>query len=131
MVSYPPVEAAAEAEQELETHHGPVRVGIVGQVIPLKGHADLFRAAATLSAEGCSLELHVYGTGPSEHVQELHRLAHALGITSIVHLHGFERSLARIYRNLDIVAVPTRDEEGFGMVAAETVSHFYLRASPW
>lgn len=119
VVSYPPVEAAAESEQGLEVRQGPVRVGIVGQVIPSKGHSDLFHAVASLSAEGCSLELHVYGTGPSEHVQEVHRLAYAVGITSIVHFHGFERSRARIYRNLDVVAVPTRDKEAFGLVAAE------------
>lgn len=117
-VVYPPV--ALEAQERVRTAAaGPARIGIVGQIIPRKGHADLLTAAGNLATRSRDFTVHVYGRGSAELTEDLKAQARSLGIESRTHFHGYVADRAEIYRNLDIVVVPTRDDEALGLVAAE------------
>lgn len=119
-VVYPPVTLEPEVRAAVAAGepHAP-RIGIVGQIIPRKGHADLFVAAAELARRGHDFTLHIYGRGPADITAALEAQARSLGISSRTHFHGFVADRAQIYRGLDIVVVPTRDDEALGLVAAE------------
>lgn len=118
-VSYPPVSIdGAAGAVEVQRWRAP-RIGIVGQIIERKGHRDLLRALAPLAAAGREFTIEVYGSGPAEEQSALRELARAAGLESRVRFHGFVADREGIYHHLDIVVVPTRDEEAFGLVAAE------------
>jgi len=117
---YPPITLAPHARATVETGEPRApRIGIVGQIIPRKGHADLFVAAADLARRGHEFTLHIYGRGPADMTAVLEAQARSLGISSRTRFHGYVADRAEIYRDLDIVVVPTRDDEALGLVAAE------------
>jgi glycosyltransferase involved in cell wall biosynthesis len=95
------------------------RIGVCGQIGSWKGHEDLLAAASLLSARGCRFRLLVFGTGDAEHVARLKELVVKGGIAEPVEWRGFVRDLASMYAQIDILAVPSRVQEAFGLVAAE------------
>lgn len=99
--------------------HGPLRIGIVGQVIPRKGHQDLIDALAAVPCRDMAWTLEVYGKGDEAYTHELHARCRRHGLQDRVTWHGFTAERESIYAQLDLVVVPTRDEEDFGLVAAE------------
>ena len=110
----------AEPQQEAEGNDG-FHVGIVGQVGDWKGHEDLVEALAFLKRQEPALDvtLHVAGTGKEGFTQELKKRADRLGVAEQVRWHGFVDDIGDIYALLDVVVVPSRHEEPFGLVAAE------------
>jgi len=96
-----------------------LRLGIVGQVIAWKGHADALQAAALLAKQGLACELSIFGSGPPDYVKQLKAQARALGIEELVHWRGFVADRAAIYRDIDVCIVPSRDPEPFGLSALE------------
>jgi glycosyltransferase involved in cell wall biosynthesis len=104
------------AEDEANFH-----VGIVGQVGDWKGHEDLVEALALLRRQAPTLDvtLHIAGTGEEGFVQELKEKADRLGVAEQMWWHGFVDDIGDVYALLDVVVVPSRHEEPFGLVAAE------------
>lgn len=98
---------------------GPLRVGIVGQVIAWKGHEDVLQAIALLAKQGRACELSIFGSGPPDYIEQLKAQAKKLGIDNLVHWRGFVADRAAIYNNIDVCVVPSRDPEPFGMAALE------------
>lgn len=98
---------------------GVLQIGIVGQVKPAKGHELLLRALGELSREGKTVRLHVFGGGTPNFVQHLRRLSAEYGLGDCVTFHGFVTEKAAIYPQLDVVVVPTVNEEPFGLAALE------------
>jgi glycosyltransferase involved in cell wall biosynthesis len=96
-----------------------LRVGIVGQIGPWKGHDDLIDALALLSREGVHTTLRIFGTGDPEYVASLKRKVSNLQLNDKVQWCGFVSSQAGIYTNLDICVVPTRIEESLATSALE------------
>jgi glycosyltransferase involved in cell wall biosynthesis len=96
-----------------------LRVGIVGQIGPWKGHDDLIDALALLSRDGVHTTLRIFGTGNPEYLASLKRKVSKLQLDDKVQWCGFVSSPVEIYTNLDICVVPTRIEEPFGMSALE------------
>ena len=96
-----------------------LRVGIVGQVAPWKGHDDLIDAFLLLCRDGANATLRIFGTGDPEYVASLKRKVSKLQLDDKVQWCGFVSSPAEIYTDLDICVVPTRIEEPFGMSALE------------
>ena len=97
----------------------PFTVGICGQVAPWKGHKDLIEALGSLYARGVEVRCLVFGKGAPEFEATLRRRADELGIGERVEWRGFVRDPDLLYGELDVLAVPSRVEETFGMVAAE------------
>lgn len=98
---------------------GEVNIGIVGQVGAWKGHEDLVAAFALLAVRHPEARLHIFGPDQREFADHLKRRAAGLGIAAHLVWHGFVGERARIYRTMDICAVPSRFAEPFGLVAVE------------
>ena len=96
-----------------------LRVGIVGQIGPWKGHDDLIDALALLSRDGAHATLRIFGTGNPEYVASLKRKVSKLQLDDKVQWCGFVSSPVEIYTNMDICVVPTRIEEPFATSALE------------
>jgi len=97
----------------------PVRIGIVGQVGPWKGHEDLLEALGLLREWGLAFTLDIVGLGAERFTSELKRRAEQLGLSSDVRWRGFVRDREEIYGVLDICVVPSRSEEPFATTAFE------------
>jgi glycosyltransferase involved in cell wall biosynthesis len=96
-----------------------VRLGIVGQIGPWKGHDDLIDALALLSREGVQTTLRIFGKGNREYVASLKRKVSDLQLDDKVQWCGFVNSQLGIYSDLDICVIPTRIEEPLATSALE------------
>jgi glycosyltransferase involved in cell wall biosynthesis len=96
-----------------------LRIGIVGQVNPWKGHADLLEACALIAREHSAPEVHIFGNGNAVDKTELVRRARDLGVVELVRWHGFVPDRRDIYGNLDVCVMPSRMTEPFGLSALE------------
>jgi glycosyltransferase involved in cell wall biosynthesis len=100
-----------------------IRIGIVGQVIPRKGHEDLVDACKLLKEDGVSFELLIYGSGFPDYIELVKNLILKNNLTNDVHWMGFEKDLNNIYSKLDVMVAPTRNEEPFALVALEAAAY--------
>jgi glycosyltransferase involved in cell wall biosynthesis len=108
--------AGFRAERDVSTttgRTGPV-VGAVGRLSAEKGMDVLVRAVARLPGTRAV----VAGDGPDR--ESLERLAHQLGIASLVTFAGWLEAPWPDHLTPDVLAVPSR-REGFGLVAAEAL----------
>lgn len=104
-----------------ETANTIFTIGIVGQVGAWKGHEDLVAALEILAREPLlpPFRLFIYGNGPADFIAGLKQLIADKNLEDRVVWKGYENELANIYRGLDVVCVPSRSEEPFGLSAVE------------
>lgn len=95
------------------------RIGIIGQIGEWKGHSVLIAAAAHLLRSNANLELVIIGEGTSEFKTKLNTLAKSEGVQNQVKYLGRINGLHNIYKNLQIVCVPSLFQEPFGLTAVE------------
>lgn len=102
---------------------GPKRpeftVGIVGQIVPRKGHEVLFRAVAHLRASGHLVRCLVVGSGPPDVHARLLALVADLGIHDCVEWRGFSSDHDSLYAEIDVLAAPSVSPEPFGLTPIE------------
>jgi len=96
-----------------------VRIGIVGQIGPWKGHDDLVIAIAKLKNDQPNYELHIFGSDKGQGATELRALVGKLEISDRLHWHGFVADRWEIYSKIDICAVPSRSQDPLPTVAIE------------
>ena len=106
-----PIDAPAE--------QATLRLGIVGQIGPWKGHDDLLDALALLVGDNASVALRIFGSGDPAYIASLKRRAAELGVLERLEWCGYLSNQADIFRNIDVCVVPSRLEEAFGMSALE------------
>ena len=95
-------------------------LGIVGQVIPRKGHEEVIKALYLLINKGYqNVILHIVGSGDIKFIKSLKETIINYKIENHVIWKGFLEEKEDIYRNIDILLAPTRNEEPFGMIAIE------------
>jgi glycosyltransferase involved in cell wall biosynthesis len=94
-------------------------VGIVGQVGAWKGHEDLLKAFAMISPTLPNVELHIFGKGSADYENHLRQRAISLGVADKVSWRGFVADRFEVYRDIDLLVVPSRCTEGFGLTAVE------------
>jgi glycosyltransferase involved in cell wall biosynthesis len=87
---------------------GAPLVGIVGRLAPIKDVGTFLQAAARLHAAQPALRFSVVGDGESR--AELEAQARALGLTGVLHFHGWQRDMAAVYGDLDVVVNCSRNE---------------------
>lgn len=85
---------------EIGIHRSRLTVGIVARLAEGKGHATFLRAASLCLAKTEAMEFLVVGDG--EKREELHRMAHALGIADKIRFLGFRTDVGRILNLLDV-----------------------------
>ena len=76
-------------------------VGVVGRLVPVKGHEVFLGAAARLLEKRPSAHFFVVGDG--ERWDELHMMAAQLGLDGRVHFTGWRHDLVEVYSDLDVV----------------------------
>lgn len=93
----------------------------VGNLIPIKGHAHLLRAFATILSSFPGLRCKIIGDGPER--TSLEKLAHHLGISERVHFlgHRSRKEVAEAMRLCALFVLPSR-YEGLGCVYLEAMS---------
>jgi glycosyltransferase involved in cell wall biosynthesis len=96
-----------------------LRLGIVGQIGPWKGHDDLLDALALLSRSNVRVLLRLFGTGTPTYVAALKRRIAELDLLDRVEWCGFLSDQAEIFRNIDVCVVPSRCEESLPTSALE------------
>lgn len=94
-------------------------LGMVGQIIPRKGHSTVIEALNLLKDKSSSYRLNIYGEGGEDYVKQLKDLIQEYGLEDEVNWMGFEKDQYKLYQSIDIVVVPTTSPEPFGLVAIE------------
>jgi lipopolysaccharide/colanic/teichoic acid biosynthesis glycosyltransferase len=94
--------------RELGLTNGARLVGIVGRIFPIKNHRLFLEAAARVAAEERSARFIVVGDGALRPEMEAH--AQRLGIADRVTFTGWRRDLPRIYPDLDVLVVSSKNE---------------------
>lgn len=113
------LEDPAAAFEPTPLNNEAFHIGIVGQVGPWKGHADLLEAFAIVRDQHPDVELHIFGTGDPVYQTELTRISARLGINDAITWHGFVADRISIYRQLDVCVVPSRSDDPFPTTALE------------
>ncbi|WP_348760957.1 glycosyltransferase [uncultured Salinisphaera sp.] len=108
----------AKRPREL-TPGAPLRLGIAGRQIPIKGGLLAIHALAELREQGRDAVLTVAGDGPLR--DSLEALANRLGIASHVRFAGVVKDMPGFFDEIDVFVHPAL-REPFGLVAAEAQS---------
>jgi glycosyltransferase involved in cell wall biosynthesis len=112
------VRAAARAEIGLA--EDDIVVASVGRITEDKGGLDLLYAFSEAAARYPRLRLVFAGDGPFQGT--LQKCAAGLPLLGRVNFTGYRDDVERVYAAADIVAVPTRGLESFGMVVIEAMA---------
>jgi glycosyltransferase involved in cell wall biosynthesis len=83
-------------------------VGIVARLVPIKAHEDFLHAARLVLSQRPEAQFLIVGDG--ERRAELERLVDGLGLRGSVRFLGWRRDLERVYADLDVVALASRNE---------------------
>jgi glycosyltransferase involved in cell wall biosynthesis len=78
--------------------------GVLGRLVPVKDHATLFAAVATVPG------LHLAVLGDGELRATLEALAHEIGISDRTHFTGWWRDVPSALADLDVVVLSSRNE---------------------
>jgi glycosyltransferase involved in cell wall biosynthesis len=90
---------------------GPVRLGFVGKLGPLKNPHLLVEAAAALRDMGRASEVHFFGPFASLAMEHrLRGLAADLQVEDQVHFHGFQNEILPAFERFDILVLPSERE---------------------
>jgi len=87
-----------------------------------KGHPDLIDAASLLSDLGLRIFVKFYGSGDSKYLSQLRANVSSKGLGDSVSFHDFEDDKAELYKSADLVVLPSRSAEAFGLVLVEAMS---------
>jgi glycosyltransferase involved in cell wall biosynthesis len=97
-----------ELRRELGFSMATPLVGIVARLVPIKAHEVFLQAAAGVHTALPTAQCLVIGDG--ERRDELAHMAGQLGLTGWVHFLGWRQDMARVYADLDVVALTSLNE---------------------
>jgi len=89
---------------------------------PYKGHADVIDATNLLSNLGLQIFVKFYGSGDPKYLSQLKANVSFKGLGNRVSFHDFEDDKAELYKSADLVVLPSRSAEAFGLVLVEAMS---------
>jgi glycosyltransferase involved in cell wall biosynthesis len=101
----------------------PLRLGIVGQIAPWKGHADAIQALSLVGSAGADATLRIFGSGSEQFMRELQEKAHKLGVANRIEWCGFIKNASEIYSSIDVCLVPSRFPDPLPTSAIEASLH--------
>lgn len=111
-----PNEFAIECPTPPADHQGPVPIGFIGRLDPVKRIPDLLQAVRLL---GDRVNLHVFGEGRERPILE--KLVQELQLERRVRLHGAVARPQDALRQIKLLVLPSA-AEGFGMVLIEAMA---------
>ena len=97
----------------------PYRIGILGRLDPVKGHADFLRAAALLRKKRDDLEFMIAGYESGIKYPQLRAFAHDLGLTGKVSFLGRVAKPAAFMAGCDIGVIASAGSEAVSRAALE------------
>ncbi|AWL11650.1 N-acetyl-alpha-D-glucosaminyl L-malate synthase [Saliniradius amylolyticus] len=97
----------------------PIRLGMVGRLVPIKHQIGLLQALETLSERRQQFTLDVFGDGPCR--QELESFCQTHLSDMEVHFHGNVSDRHRIYDAMDVLVV-TSQSEGLSIAMLEAMA---------
>jgi glycosyltransferase involved in cell wall biosynthesis len=97
-----------ELRRDLGVSASTPLVGIVARLVPIKAHEVFLEAAARVHAAMPEVRFVIVGDG--ERRGELEALASELGVAQAVLWPGWRRDMPRVYADLDVVALTSRNE---------------------
>lgn len=98
---------------------GPLKLGVLARLIPLKNVAGLINAAARLAETGIDVQVEIAGSGPSE--SSLQHLVASLGVEDRVRFLGWRMDIDRLIPSWDVLVIPSL-EEAFPLSALEAMA---------
>lgn len=98
---------------------GPLRVGILSRLIPLKNIEGAIEAAARLKETGVDVHIEIAGVGPSEHA--LRELATSFDVSDRIHFLGWQTNIAPLLSSWHILLIPSK-HEGLPRAALEAMA---------
>jgi glycosyltransferase involved in cell wall biosynthesis len=113
-----PRRRASHLRERFNWPEGAVIFGITGQVSPAKGHTDFVEAAALAARDNPDLRF-VVGGKSNEFLERLKDKVKDLGLNDSFGFCGWLPSASDFYQAIDVLVMPSRQEEGFGLVVAE------------
>lgn len=105
--------------QELGLSEDDFLVGIVARLVPIKNHQELFKAAQILHQSIKNMHFIIVGDG--ELRSELESSVREMGISECVHFLGMRHDLCKIYADLDM-SVLTSKNEGLPVALLESLA---------
>ena len=96
-----------------------IRIGIVGQVGPWKGHDDLVDAFRTVLLQHSNAKLLIFGAGAADYEAELRQRVLEIGLEHNVVWRGFVNDPSEIYGAIDMLVVPSRSADPLPTSAIE------------
>jgi glycosyltransferase involved in cell wall biosynthesis len=101
-------QARGELRAELGIGSEVPLIGIVARLVPIKAHEVFFLAAKRVRAARPNAQFVLVGDG--ERRAELETMAAEMGLSDVVRFLGWRRDLQRVYADLDVVALTSRNE---------------------
>lgn len=97
-------------------------IGITGQMTATKGHEDLISAISVLSISNDNIYLIIGGKKIEPYYSELINLINELNLTNKIKFSGWQNDVIEFFNNIDLLVMPSRHDEGYGLVAAEAMA---------
>jgi glycosyltransferase involved in cell wall biosynthesis len=98
---------------------GPLKLGVLGRLIPLKNVEAVIHATARLAGMGIEVRAEIAGSGPSD--SALHDLIASLGVSDRVSMLGWREDVDKLLASWDLLVIPSL-EEGLGLSALEAMA---------
>jgi glycosyltransferase involved in cell wall biosynthesis len=117
-VIYNPVRFSSSSAQQ-RPESASMKIGCVGRLHHVKNPIALVRATNLLRADGLPIEVHFIGDGPQR--SDLQAQATNLGLSSVVHFHGYQSDPFEILAGCHLYVQPS-PAEGFGIAIVEAMS---------
>jgi len=107
--------------KELGTTSDAILLGIVGNIIPRKGHVDAVKAMAKLVERYPEARLVIVGRGSIEDVKLVQQVADSVGVREALIWTGYREDIAAVLGCMDLLFCPSL-EEPFGLIAPEALA---------
>ncbi len=112
-------QAALNLKKEFGFNDGAKVLGMVGRLVPQKGHVYFLDALSMLRAKGHKVCGLIAGDGPMR--DELHTYAYDHGLGNFVAFSGFRSDMENVYRAMDVFVLASQ-YEGFPLVVLEAMA---------
>ncbi len=107
------------APQSLADHTGPLQIGVLSRLTPVKQVETVIRAAAQLRDSGIEIQVNIAGSGPIE--PELRYIANKLEVADRVRFLGWRNDIGALLNGWDLLVMPSLDE-GFPLSVLDAMA---------
>ncbi|MBI4525310.1 MAG: glycosyltransferase family 4 protein [Deltaproteobacteria bacterium] len=105
-----------------EKGNDSVVVGMTGQMLENKGHWDFLEAARLVHQDHLNVRFVIGGKPTEPYLSRLRDYTIKHHVDERITFSGWEPDVRRFYSTIDVLVLPSRHEEGFGLVTAEAMA---------